>query len=272
MYRTIKGSTKLYGIIGYPVEHSLSPVFQNRAFEFMGIEAVYVPFPVKPEELEQAFWGLRALGVKGLNVTIPHKEKVMKFAEWVSEEAQKIGAVNTIKFSDRVEAYNTDWIGFKRCLKELIDPSGRRALVLGAGGSSRAVVFALRSMGIETFIWNRTPSKAQKLAEEFGLNRVKSPEDVIDHVDIVVNTTSVGLRDEDGELFDYSKLSPEHTVIDIIYKDTPLVKRAKGIGAKAINGFPMLLYQGVESFRIWTGCEPPVNPLKKTLEPFGYPL
>jgi shikimate dehydrogenase len=269
--KTIKGDTKVYGIVGYPVEHSLSPVFQNRAFEYMGLRAVYVPFPVKAQELEVAIAGLRALGVEGINITIPHKEKALELMDEVSEDARLIGAVNTVSFSDRVVGYNTDWLGFKRSLEEVIEPSGKRALVLGAGGSSRAVVYALTRMGVNTVIWNRTPSKARKLAEEFGLELTDRPENVIGEVDIVVNTTSVGLFQDDTELFDYSLLRPEHTVVDIIYRDTPLVKRAKEMGATAINGFPMLLYQGIESFKIWTGCEPPVEPLKQVLRPFGYP-
>ncbi len=267
----IRGNTEVYGIIGFPVSHSLSPVFQNSAFKYLGLDAVYVPFEVRPEELEGALRGLKSLNIKGINVTIPHKERSLELADWVSEEAKLIGATNTLKFTDRIEAYNTDWVGFKRSLEELTVLEGKKALLLGAGGSSRAVAYALKNSGVKTFIWNRTQSKAERLAEEFGLESVSSPEKVVAEVDIVVNTTSVGLKENDGELFDYSLIGENHTVVDIIYRDTPLVKRARKVGAKAVNGFPMLLYQGVESFKIWTGCEPSVKFLKKVLEPFGYP-
>ncbi len=267
----IKGSTAVYGILGDPVEHSLSPVFQNLAFKHLGINAVYVAFHVGKDRLRDAISGLKALRVRGVNITIPHKEEVLNFADLLSLEVREIGAANTLKFSDAVEAYNTDWLGFKRSLEDITDPKGKKALLLGAGGSSRAVAYALRRLEVETFVWNRTRSKAERLAERFGLKVINRPEEVVGEVDIVINTTSVGLKDGDGEIFDYSLISARQVVLDIIYRDTPLIKRAKTVGAKAVNGFPMLLYQGVESFKIWTGCEPPVNLLKEALIPFGYP-
>jgi shikimate dehydrogenase len=267
---TITGRAELYGVIGYPVRHSLSPVFQNAAFSYLGIEALYVPFEVKPEDLMEALKGLRKAGVKGLNVTIPHKEAVLEMADRVSEDARDIGAVNTLVFSDEVEAYNTDWIGFLRAAEEITDPEGRSVLLLGAGGSARAVAYALRKKNCTLYVWNRTRSKAEKLAEDFGLQVVGSPEEALDRVDLIVNTTSVGLKDE-GRLFDYSLLEPRHVVIDLIYRDTPLIRAARERGCRYQNGFPMLVYQGAESFRIWTGCEPPLKVMKRSLIPYGYP-
>ncbi len=268
---TITGKAEVFGVIGYPVRHSLSPVFQNAAFSHLGIEAVYVPFEVRPEDLRDALEGLRRAGVKGLNVTIPHKEAVLDIADQVSEEVRDIGAANTLVFSEEgVKAYNTDWIGFLRAAEEITDLEGKEVLLLGAGGSARAVAYALKRKGCRVFLWNRTKAKAELLAERFGLEVVGSPEEVIGSVGIIVNTTSVGLSDE-GTIFDYSLIRQDQVVIDLIYRDTPLIKAARERGCSHQNGFPMLLHQGAESFRIWTGCEPPLKVMVRSLIPYGYP-
>lgn len=267
----VRGSTEVYGVIGFPVKHSLSPVFQNAAFSYLGIDAVYVPFEIAPQDLEEALRGLKKSGVKGLNVTVPHKEKVLNIADFLSEEVKEIGAANTLKFTlDGIEAYNTDWIGFLRAIEELTDPRGRKVLVLGAGGASRAVLYALKKVGAKIFLWNRTREKALNLSEEFGGEVVNSVEEILNEVEIIVNTTSVGLRPEDKPLFDYSKIGSFHTVVDLIYKETQLIKVAREKGCLYQNGFPMLVYQGAESFRIWTGCEAPVKIMKLALKDYGY--
>ncbi len=269
----LTGDYLLLGVIGHPIAHSLSPVFQNSALKHLGIKAVYIPMDISPNRLSDAIEGFR--GVKnllGLNVTVPHKEAVLELADWVSEEAKKIGAVNTLRFKEgRIEAYNTDWVGFLQALREITDPSGKRVLVLGAGGASRAVVYALVREGSRVVIWNRTYEKALKLSEEFGTEVVRNVEDALREADVIVNTTSVGLKEDDKPIFDYDLLSPEQVVVDIIYKETPLIKKAKEKGCLYQTGFPMLLYQGAESFRIWTGCEPPIGVMKRSLEPYGYP-
>lgn len=269
----LTGSAEVYGVIGYPVRHSLSPVFQNAAFSHLGLNAVYVPFEIHPDHLREALSGLRLAGVKGLNVTVPHKEAVLELVDRLDPDAERIGAVNTLRFTEEgTEGYNTDWIGFLKALKELEDPEGKRVLVLGAGGASKAVVYALVKAGAEVFIWNRTPEKAKRLAETFGVQTVSSPEEGVREADIIVNTTSVGLKEEDPHLFDYSLLSEGQAVVDLIYRETPLIKSARERGCKTQNGFPMLVYQGAESFRIWTGCEPPLKVMKRSLIPYGYPL
>ena len=156
-------------------------------------------------------------------------------------------------------------IGSLNALWELTEPKGKRALVLGAGGTARAVVYALKRAGAEVYIWNRTPSKAQKLAQTFGVEAVKDLTDIGDF-EIVVNTTSVGLKEDDPPLFDYEKMQPHQVVYDVIYRQTPLVKTALRKGAKAQNGLKMLLYQGVESFKIWTGKEPPIGEMWEALK------
>ncbi len=267
----LTGSAEIYGVIGYPIKHSLSPVFQNAAFSHLGLSAVYVPFEIHPDYLKEALYGLKLAGVKGLNVTVPHKEAVLELVDHLDQDAEKIGAVNTLKFTEGgTEGYNTDWIGFLKAIRELENPEGRRVLVLGAGGASKAVVYALVKAGAEVLIWNRTPEKAERLARTFGVRTVSRPEDVVKEVDIIVNTTSVGLREDDSPLFDYSLLSKGQAVVDLIYKETPLIKSARERGCKTQNGFPMLVYQGAESFRIWTGCEPPLKVMKRSLQPYGY--
>jgi len=267
----VRGSTEIYGVIGFPVKHSLSPVFQNAAFSYLGIDAVYVPFEIAPEDLEEALKGLKKVGIKGLNVTVPHKEKVLSLADSLSEEVKEIGAANTLKFTlEGIEAYNTDWVGFLRAIEELRDPRGKRVLVLGAGGASRAVLYALKRVGARIYLWNRTKEKALRLSEEFEGEVVDSVEEVLDKVEVIVNTTSVGLKPEDKPLFDYSRIESSHIVVDLIYKETPLIKVAREKGCLYQNGFPMLVYQGAESFKIWTGCEAPVKIMKLALKDYGY--
>ncbi len=266
----ITSGTELYGVIGHPIKHSLSPVFQNALLEYAGLNAVYLAFEVKPEELEEAIKGFRAIGVKGINVTIPHKEMIMEHLDEIDPVAQKIGAVNTVKFENqRAVGYNTDWIGFLKALKMLI-PSvkGEKVLVLGAGGASKAVIYALLYAGAEVFLWNRTKEKALNLVKKFGnrLTAVDKPEEVIRETRVIVNTTSVGLKEDDPEIFDYSLVNDKHVVIDIIYKETKLIKRAKEVGAKHQDGLPMLLWQGIESFRIWNGCETPYSVALRAVE------
>ncbi|WP_456402559.1 shikimate dehydrogenase [Persephonella sp.] len=279
MLDSVNGQTEVYGIIGYPVKHSKSPVFQNAAFNHLKINAVYVPFSVKPGELGKAVDGIRALSIKGVNVTVPHKEEILKYVNEISEEVKYIGAANTIKNIDGyLIAYNTDAYGFIRGLKEIIrDISKNKFLILGAGGASRAVVYGLLNEGAEKiYIANRSIERAEKLISDFSeLNRVVKDilipirldyiPDILDAVNVIVNTTSVGLKDEDKELFDYNLIKKDHTVIDIIYKKTPLIKKAEEIGCKTQDGIPMLLYQGAKSFEIWTEKDPPVEIMKENL-------
>ncbi|GAB6066110.1 shikimate dehydrogenase [Aquifex pyrophilus] len=255
----INSKTEVYGVIGYPVKHSLSPLFQNALLRWAGINGVYLAFEVEPERLKEAVEGFKAIKVKGINVTIPHKENIMNFLEEIDPVAEEIGAVNTVKFEEgKAKGFNTDWIGFIKALRMLIpEIRGRRVLVLGAGGASKAVIYGLIKDGAKVFLWNRTREKAKVLAEKFNIEAVERPEEVIKDVDVIVNTTSVGLKEDDPPLFDYSLINSSHVVVDIIYRETKLIKRAKEVGAKCQDGLPMLLWQGIEAFRIWNGCTPP---------------
>lgn len=264
----INGKTELYGVIGNPVKHSLSPVFQNVGFKSLGINAVYLPLEVSKERFEESVRGLLSLeNLKGFNVTVPFKEGILKFGDLLSEDVKHIGSANTLKKTPegRIEFYNTDWVGFLNALKELTDPAGKKVLVLGAGGTSRAVIYALKRVNAEVFLWNRTLSKAEKLAQSFGVKIIKNLNN-IGVFEIIVNTTSVGLKEDDPPLFDYEKIQAHQVVYDVIYRQTPLVETALKKGAKAQNGLKMLLYQGVESFKIWTGKEPPIETMWRALK------
>ena len=275
----ITGKTAVYGIFGYPVKHSLSPLMQNAAFRELGIDAVYVPFEVEPENLKEAVDGVRALGIKGLNVTVPHKERIVEHLDYLSEEAELLGAVNTVKNENgELTGYNTDAEGFLRSLiEEGVELEGKKALMFGAGGAARAVGYALLKGGASfLYIVNRNFQRAREVGELLGKRgnvlvfplKESTVETLLKEVDLIVNTTSVGMKPEDPHLFDYSKIPAGITVVDIIYNppETPLLKAAKERGCKAINGLGMLVHQGAVAFEIWTGKKAPVETMREVLE------
>ncbi len=267
----ITGKTSVYCIIGYPVEHSFSPPMQNAAFRSTGIDAVYVPFQVKRGDLHTAINSFRALGIRGANVTVPHKSDVIPLLDEVDGEAAFIGAVNTIVNKDgHLIGYNTDGRGFMESLREAgIVVKGKKVLILGAGGASRAVSFYVARAGGRVFIHNRTKSRAISLGEDLmkenlSVEIVDSQGDVIDP-EIVINTTSLGLSSNDPLPIPPHLLRPGQTICDLIYWDTPLIKEAKNKGLRTLNGLGMLLWQGVLAFKLWTGMEPPVDLMREKL-------
>ena len=275
----ITGKTAVYGIFGYPVKHSLSPLMQNAAFRELGIDAVYVPFEVEPENLKEAVDGVRALGIKGLNVTVPHKERIVEHLDYLSEEAELLGAVNTVKNENgELTGYNTDAEGFLRSLiEEGVELEGKKALMFGAGGAARAVGYALLKGGVSfLYIVNRNFQRAREVGELLGKRgnvlvfplRDSTVETLLKEVDLIVNTTSVGMKPEDPHLFDYSKIPEGIAVVDIIYNppETPLLKAAKERGCKTVNGLGMLVHQGAVAFEIWTGKKAPVETMREVLE------
>jgi shikimate dehydrogenase len=275
----ITGKTAVYGIIGHPVKHSLSPLMQTEAFKEAGIDAVYVPFEVEPENLEEAVSGLRALSVKGFNITVPHKERVAQLLDFLTEDAEVLGAVNTVKNENgELTGYNTDAEGFLRSLvEEGVELSGKRVLMFGAGGAARAVGYALLKGGVKFLnIVNRNFSRAKAVAELLGKRgnvlvyplKESTVEVLLKDADVIVNTTSVGMKEDDPPLFDYSKIPEGITVVDIIYNppETPLLKAAKEKGCKTVNGLGMLVHQGAVAFEIWTGKEAPVERMREVLE------
>ncbi len=273
----IKGSTAIYGIFGNPVSHSKSPLMHNAAFRYFGLDACYVAFDVLPERLDQATQAIRALNMRGVNITVPHKERIMPLLDYLSPEAEAIGAVNTVKNSQGLlYGYNTDAWGFIQSLSERgIYVKGKRILVLGAGGAARAVVYALAKEGAVLFIYNRTAQKAESLALEYGsmgsiISAVsqKDLEDLVSlgGIDMVINTTSLGLKAEDPLPCDIGSLNPNTIVCDLIYKRTPLLQAASEAGCTTtLDGSGMLLWQGVYAFQIWTGLTPPVELMREAL-------
>jgi len=276
----ISGKTRVCGIIGDPIEHTLSPAMHNAAFEELNLDLVYMAFRVRREELRDALIGARSLGFLGLNVTMPHKNAVMKYLDEIDSTAKSIGAVNTI-LNDKgsLIGYNTDGIGALEALKENgINPNGKKLLLLGAGGAGKAIAFQAAQELEEIVILNRTPQKAKKLAEvlrkEFNnkINgNVLSTEIIKEELrdtDILVNATSVGMHPNiDQSLVPKSSLRPDLCVMDIVYDplETKLAKDAKAVGAKIVSGIEMLVYQGAASFEIWTNQSAPVKVMKQAV-------
>ncbi|WP_353684116.1 shikimate dehydrogenase [Thermodesulfovibrio sp. 3907-1M] len=268
----ITGKTKIIGIFGDPVEHTLSPLIHNEAFQYLGLDYCYVPFHVKKEYLKDAVFAIKALNIKGVNITVPHKEVVIQYLDEVSEEAKYIGAVNTILNNEgTLKGFNTDSQGFVLSLKdEGILIKDKKFLVLGAGGAAKAVVYGVLKEGGEVYIYNRTLSKAWATKERFnnlGLIEVVNTIDksVTERMQVIVNATSLGLKKDDPMPLSPELLLSEHIYCDIVYPETPLMKEAEKIGCKVIGGTGMLLWQAIAAFEIWTALQAPVEIMKKTL-------
>lgn len=265
---------KLFGVLGDPVSHSLSPVMHNAAFKALGIEAEYHAFRVGIEALRDAIHGAHALGFGGLNLTIPLKEKALDF---VMPEglAKVIGAVNTIDFKKGIAGYNTDGTGAKMALvRNGIEVKGKNVLLLGAGGAARAIAFQLAKDGAFVTIANRTDGRAVALAEDvrkIGKAKAASIEDLknlVQHSDVLINSTSVGMLPEITETLVTSDMMHGSLVVfDIVYNpvNTRLLQEARKAGAIAIDGVKMLVYQGAEAFKIWTGKTPPLDVMEKAV-------
>jgi shikimate dehydrogenase len=274
------GTTQVCGIIGDPIGHSLSPEMQNAAFGAEGLNFIYLPFRVKKEDLGDAISGIRALNIRGLNVTIPHKVHVIPFLDEIDILAEKIGAVNTIvNEKGIIKGYNTDASGFMKTLQEQnIEPMHKNITVLGAGGAARSIAFVLAESGASLTILNRHPENAQDLAD--ALNRtfgmvVKAVElsnrnlsESLDGADILVNTTSVGmLPDIDSTPVPENLIKSGLIVVDIIYNPlkTRLLKEAEKKGARVIRGIEMLIWQGALAFEFWTGIKAPLETMRKVV-------
>ncbi|MDH3599817.1 MAG: shikimate dehydrogenase [Candidatus Tectomicrobia bacterium] len=279
---TLSGATRLYGIFGHPITHSLSPLMQTFAFQHHHLDCVYVPFPVAPERLSEALPGAIALGIHGLNVTIPHKEAILSLLDAVSAEAQFVGAVNTVVIRDgQTTGYNTDGIGFLQPLTELgMVFADTSVCVLGAGGAARAITMALLQAGCpELTLTNRTPTRAEQLVaalqDRFSQAHLRcvpfaQAADAAHESGLVVNATSVGLSPESADLLPETALRPQQVVYDIVYRPlhTPLLQAAQRHGATIVPGIDMLIGQGAEAFRLWTGLPFPIAELRRLLHPF----
>lgn len=263
----INGSTELYGIMGWPVGHSLSPAIHNRAFRELELNKVYVPFPV--EDVETALNGFRAINVSGVSVTIPHKQAVMSFLDTIDPVAARIGAVNTLVIKEgRIHGTNTDWQGANQALAEVIDLAGAKVVLLGAGGSARALGFGLLEAGAEIVIASRTPARGRALASDLNCEWLPLTEGRNMTGDVLVNATSVGMvPDVDSMAVPASILSAFRIVMDIVYSplETKLLREAAEAGCRVINGLAMLLYQGAAQFELWTDRKAPIEAMRQEL-------
>lgn len=261
---TIKGTTKVVGVWGYPVGHSRSPVMHNAAIDALGLDWVYVPFEVAPENIKAAVEAVRVLGLVGVNVTVPLKELVLPYLDEVDKDAARVGSVNTIcNRNGKLVGYSTDGAGFLRSLEEVgQDTENRQVYLLGAGGSARAVAFALASRGCFCTIANRTKERAGELAAAVNAVYPNHAETAgwgreTKSFDLLVNTTSVGMSANPGEMptLPPGAFDPKPFVYDLIYApaQTRLLAEAAAAGCRTQNGIKMLVQQGAVSLSLWTG-------------------
>jgi shikimate dehydrogenase len=273
-------STKIYGVLGYPAKHSLSPVMHNAAFKALRINAEYKIFEIEPYELNIFLTSLSKNNIFGLNVTVPYKEKVMPSLDSISSEAELIGAVNTIKVSKfRLGGFNTDGEGFLKSLSEDLnfEPKGKNIAILGAGGAAKAVsVFLSKHKPKAIAVYDIDKAKLSGL-----IAHLKDNFDDIDYVaassiaelsiekcNLLINATPIGMKDDDPCLVNSEVLHSKLLVYDLIYNppETKLLALAKEVGAKVSNGLGMLLHQGALSFELWTDKKAPVKVMREALE------
>ncbi|MGD0586627.1 MAG: shikimate dehydrogenase [Oryzomonas sp.] len=282
MFSSLSGSSRVFGIIGHPVHHTLSPAMQNAALHACGIDGVFVPFDVQPERLGEAIAGLRALGVRGVNVTIPHKTGVVPYLDRLDESAEAAGAVNTISNEEgRLVGYNTDGDGLVRSLAEefAFISENSTVIIIGAGGAARGAVAAICRAGARRItIANRSRDRATALVTAMearypdtvllvaGYGGQQLPPNLRE-ADLVVNSTSLGMHGEVIAGLDLKALNRNAVVYDMVYAPpvTPLLQEAQRLGLRHANGLGMLAAQGELAFRIWTGILPPPGLMKRVL-------
>jgi len=281
----IDGHTKLVGLMAWPIGHTLSPAMHNAAFDALGLNWRYVPLPVRPAQVEAAVRGLVALGFRGCNVTVPHKQAVIPCLDAIAPDAAAFGAVNTIIVERNedgtasVKGDNTDYQGFVGSLRSGgFEPEGKRVVVVGAGGGARAVVFGLLRAGAdEVLVSDLVPEQAQALVTGLADARLRTlpatTEALIESAraaDLLVNATPVGMSPKvDASVWpDGVPVPPHLTVFDLVYNpsETKLLRQVEQAGAHAIGGLDMLVRQGALSFEMWTGEEPPIEVMRAACE------
>ncbi|MBX7157997.1 MAG: shikimate dehydrogenase [Verrucomicrobiae bacterium] len=275
-----------YGVIGYPIKHSLSPIMQQAAMHALGLDADYLAFEIPPDQLIPSLEHLEKIGVKGINLTLPHKTQVLPWLHETSNEVKAIGAANTIKFDAGLrKGYNTDAPGFSRAIETVFKKKLRelRILLLGAGGAGRAIAFqAISEKCQKLVIVNRTIEKAEQLIKELSSSASTFKNSNVTYLtfsssdqltkelansDLIVNTTSLGLRENDPSLIPRDWFQPNHLLFDTIYQPsvTSLMREAQSAGAQTANGLFMLLYQGALAFEIWFSQPAPIDVMKQAL-------
>ena len=260
-------ATRLYALFGDPVAHSLGPVMHNAAFESQGINAVYLAFKV--ESVERAIAAIKTLNIAGASITIPHKEAVIPLLDKIDPFAREMGAVNTIVNREgKLFGYNTDCMGAVDPLERVCDLKGRRVVVFGAGGASRAVVFGVKQRGAIPFIVNRSEERGKKLADDLGATFISSHDVQTLDPEIIVNATSLGMAPATDRIpLDPEILKPSMVVMDVVYTplDTALIQAARKKGCTVIDGMSMLVNQGALQFELFTGKKPTVETMKSAL-------
>jgi shikimate dehydrogenase len=276
---SVTGSTRLAGVIGWPIKHTLSPAMHNAAFAHLGLDAVYLPLGVPGTALQPLIATLQSLNALGANVTIPYKEKVIPFLSGLSEGAEKIGAVNTLVFEkDRILGHNTDAMGFIMSLEGQIQLPGKRVVLLGGGGGGRAVAYALLQAGVGSLtIMDLDQGRIEKLAADFrqvgaGTIQTAAPgaetlKTALAQADLVVNATPLGLKPGDPLPVQESWMPAGRCAMDLVYGhgDTPFMTAARKKENRVVPGWQMLLNQGVAAFQLWTRMDPPVAVMKQAL-------
>ena len=268
----INGKTSITGIFGYPIEHTFSPVMHNAAFSDLRLNYCYIPFLVSPDHLKGAVGSIRALNMRGVNITIPHKQSVMPLLDTVKEEAAFIGAVNTVVNSNgKLVGDNTDGKGFMKSLEENgIAVDGKDVLIHGAGGASRAVSYYLCKKAKNVSIYGRSPEKAERLVDDLKIiySNVSPARSISDTkgYDIIVNATPLGMKSDDPLPFDTSLFRSGQTVCDLIYTKTRFIEEAAEKGCTVLDGTGMLLWQGALSFELWTGKQPDISVMRNALQ------
>ena len=258
MLKQINGQTEIYGLVGFPISHSLSPKIHNYLFNLFELNAVYLCFNSKfeIEDFKNFLNSLKKVeNFKGLNVTIPYKEWGCNFSQ---NEFKSLGAINCIKFyKDKIIATNTDIYGFKMALKNDLNFNwnNKNILIFGAGATAKTIIYSIIDEVNKIYIYNRTLKNAEKLKNFFNKEKIiiGFPEN-FEIIDLVINSTPIGLHGEELNI-DYKKLKKDCCLFDVIYLDTPFIKKGKELGLKAINGKSMLIYQAVKSFEYWTGLD-----------------
>jgi shikimate dehydrogenase len=264
---SIDQHTVLYGVIGFPLKHTLSPVMHNAALRVSKQNAVYLAF--ETEDIEGCVGGMRAFGMRGLSVTLPHKSAVIPYLDDTDPLAAQIGAVNTIvNDKGRLVGYNTDALGALTAIEAQTQVSGKRCLIIGAGGAARAIGFVLKREGAEVLIANRTADRGEGLARLLECPFVPLSESKAAEPDILVQTTPVGMHPREDQCpVEPEILFPPLVVMDIVYNplQTKLLTIAQEKGCRTINGLAMFIHQGAEQFRLWTGLEPPVDEMTRAV-------
>jgi shikimate dehydrogenase len=279
----IDGSTTMVGVFGHPIAHTASPAMHNAAFQALKLNWAYAAFAVDPTKLRPALIGARDMGIRGINLTVPHKILALDIVDEVNAEARQLGAVNTVSFeAGKLRGFNTDGYGIARALKEEFGFGfkGQRVLVLGAGGAGRAIaVKAALDGALRVYVANRTAAKIEPIAREIAGTKTEcrpvAPEalaSVMPDVDVLINATSVGLKEGETLGLPATLFGPQLFVYDTIYRpaETELLRVAAEAGARTANGLSMLLHQGAKAFEIWTGQKAPLAVMRRALRTAVY--